>query len=183
VNGGIMNLKIKNRLKRALQEELIKRLLIKYFDDKGAKESLVYPPMVYDLPGRVPELLQSVEIVPFAESIDPVTNIVKVGWNLFVLGTNRMSLGTSTHTNFMELQRSILGGTQNTSMPSERKKTPKQIVEFVMNVIGRNKDAILEIPPGARMPAISQFLPLDANKMKIGPTMSGGFYEKNRPVG
>jgi hypothetical protein len=175
-----MNVKVKNRLKKALQEELVKRLLIKYFKEKSIDESPIYPPTVFDLPYRIPELLSAVEIVPFVESMDPMTNVVTIGWNLFVLGTNRMFLGTSTHTNLMEFRRSITGPVQNTNMPSNRKKTAAQVTEFIMTIVGRNKDALLELPPGANIPLFSQMMSPD--RAKIGPSMSGSFYEKNRPV-
>jgi hypothetical protein len=82
----------------------------------------------------------------------------------------------------MEFRRSVMGNVQHNT-PSERKKSPKQVVEFIMDIVGRNKDALLEIPPGARMPTVSQLMPsLAGRRPKIGPTMSGSFYEKNRPV-
>ena len=170
-----MNAKIKNKLKRALQEELVKRLLVKYFKDKGLSETLLYPPAIYDLPYRVPELLNSVEIVPYVENLDPTTSVVTVGWNLFTLGIHRVALGTSTHANLMEFKRSLLSSGEGTGMPSSRKKTARQLIEFVMNILGRNKNALLELPPGAKLPAFSQI-------PQLGATMSGGFYEKNRPV-
>jgi len=175
-----VNVKTKNQLKKALQEELVKRTLIKYFKDKSIDESPIYPPTVFDLPYRVPELLSAVEVVPFVEHMDQMTNVVTIGWNLFVLGTNRMYLGTSTHTNLMEFRRSISGPTQTTNMPSERKKTAAQITEFIMNILSRNKGALLEMPPGSSIPLFSQMMSPD--RAKIGPTMSGSFYEKNKPV-
>ena len=174
-----MNAKGKNKIKRALQEELVKRLLIKYFKDKGMEENLIYPPAVFDLPYHIPELLNSLEVVPFVEQMDPLTNIVTIGWNLFVLGTNRMYMGSSTHANLMEFKRSVMGNVQGNA-PSDRKKTPAQIVEFIMDIVGRNKNAMLEIPAGARMPTMSQVMP--GHGPKLGPSMSGSFYEKNRPV-
>jgi hypothetical protein len=177
-----MNAKLKNKIKRALNEELVKRLLIKYFKDKGIEESLVYPPAVFDLPYRIPELLNSVEVVPFVEQLDPMTNIVTVGWNLFVLGTNRMYMGSSTHANLMEFRRSVMGNVQ-ANISRERKKSAAQVVEFIMNIVGRNKDALMDVPPGAQMPTVSQLMPsMAGRKPKLGPTMSGSFYEKNRPV-
>lgn len=178
-----MNARTKNKLKRALQEELVKRLLVKYFKDKGLSESLVYPPAIYDLPYRVPELLSSVEVVPFVESMDQVTNVVTIGWNLFVLGTNRVHLGSSTHTNLMEFKRSLLSSGDGRGMPSSKKKTAKQLIEFIMNIVGRNKNAILELPPGAKLPTFSQVVSQFGSRTpRLGATMSGGFYEKNRPV-
>jgi len=175
-----LNVKVKNRLKKALQEELVKRLLIKYFKEKSLDETPIYPPSIFDLPFRIPELLSAVEVVPFVEQMDPMTNVVTIGWNLFVLGTNRMFLGTSTHTNLMEFRRSISGPVQSTNMPSSRKKTAADVTEFIMTMVGRNKGALLELPPGASIPLFSQMMSPD--RAKIGPTMSGSFYEKNRPV-
>jgi hypothetical protein len=178
-----MNARVKNRLKRALQEELVKRLLVKYFKDKGVEETLIYPPVIFDLPYRVPELMNSVEVVPFVETIDPTTNVVTIGWNLFVLGTNRVSLGHSTHTNLMEFKRSLLASGDGKGMPSSRKKTARDLIEFIMETVGRNENALLELPPGARLPAFSQLVPqLGSQAPRLGATMAGGFYEKNRPT-
>jgi hypothetical protein len=178
-----MNVRVKNRLKRALQEELVKRLLVRYFSDKGLLESLIYPPAIYDMPYRVPELLNSVELVPFVDRMDPVTNVVTVGWNMFVLGTNRMNLGSSTHANLMEFKRSLLSSSMGVGMPSDKKKTAANIVEFIMNVVGRNENVMLELPPGARLPAFSQLMPPIGSPMpRLGATMAGSFYQANRPV-
>lgn len=180
-----MDIKTKNKIKRAVQEELVKRLLVKYFSEKGFNESFespIYPPTVFDLPYRVPELMNSVEIVPYVEKLDPVTNVVTMGWNLFVLGTNRVHLGTTTHANLMEFRRSLMGQA-NPNMPSEPRKTPKELIGFIMSTVGRNKGTLLELPPGARLPPFSTYLPsMGANRPRIGPTMSGGWYERNRPV-
>ena len=179
-----MNTKTKNQLKRLLQEELIKRLLVKYFKEKGFDESfnqMVYPPLIFDMPFRILELMSCVEVVPYVDKMDPITNAVTMGWNLFVLGTNRVYLGTTTHPNLMEFRRSLMGQ-HNTKYPADSKKTPKEIIEFIMAIIGRNKDAIMEIPPGARLPQMSQYMPMGVNRPRIGPTAAGSFYEKNRPV-
>jgi hypothetical protein len=166
-------------------EELVKRLLIRFFKDKGFSEPFdnpVYPPIMFDVPFRIPELITSVEIVPYVDRMDPITNVVTIGWNLFVLGTNRMDLGTSTHPNLMEFRRSLMGF-HNPNLPSEMKKTPRDIIDFIMSIVSRNKGSILEMPPGVRIPAMAHFLPpLGLNKPMIGPTMSGSWYEKNRPV-
>ena len=178
----MVNPRTQNRIRKSIQEELVKRLLIKYFKDKGFTESfdkMIFPPMMFDMPYMIPELLNSVEIVPFVEKMDPITNVVTMGWNLFVLGTNRMNLGTSTHPNLMEFRRSLMGQ-QGQKLPSEMKKTPKAIIEFVMDIVGRNKSAITEFPPNTRLPTVDNMLP--SVGPKIGPSMSGGWYEKNRPV-
>ena len=174
-----MNSRVRNRLRRALQEELVRRLLIKYFKDKGIMESAIYPPAIFDLPYKVPELLNSVEIVPYIEKMDTITNVVTVGWNLFVLGTNRIHLGSSTHANLVEFKRSLMGNVSN-DLPGERKKTANQIVEFIMDIVGKNKDVLLEVPQGVRLPLQSG--PLTNLQPRFGATMSGGFYEKNKPV-
>lgn len=129
-----------DRIHIALNEELLRRLLIRYFVNKGYENNFnhrIYPPLLQDLTMQIPQLSGKVEVVPFVEDIDPNTGQVKLGWNLFVLGTRRMFLGESTHTNFSEI-RNMVGGVQDQHMAIEF-ATPKRVINFVVKVLGRSK--------------------------------------------
>lgn len=169
------------QIRKALQEELIRRLLRQYFDEKGITkkqlEHKAYPPMLQDLPVRIPQLQGKVEVVPFIEELDPQTGQVQVGWNLFVLGNRRMFLGQSGHKNLAELKMAMNGPTNQ--YPREQKVSHKQIIEFVSRVLGSSEAG--KIPPKVDKPASIAPSPM-------GPGLSSRFYagsqgfEQNKPV-
>lgn len=180
-----MDPKLRNNIKKAIEEELIHRLLIKYFKEKGFSESFdspVYPPSIYDLPYRIPELISAVEVVPFVDKMDPITGSVSVGWNLFVAGINRMHLGTSVHANLVEFRNSLMNNNPVKKPSGDLKKTPSSIIEFITGIVKRNRDIITDVPQSANMPQITSILqPMGLNKPRVGPSMPGSWYEKNRP--
>lgn len=167
-----------DRINRVLNEELLRRLLVKYFTDKKVQNftALLYPPVLQDLPMRIPELNNKVEITPFVREMNPVTGQVKIGWNLFVLGTQRMDLGESTHNSMADLQRSVFGPTQNNVHLAA--KTPQEIIEFIVKVLSASKDGTIQ--PSSVVPSMFSHNAV-ANRPKTGPTMSGSYYEKNKP--
>jgi hypothetical protein len=169
-----------NRVKQSLNTELVKRMLNKYFAEKGFDnfQRRVYAPMLQDLPYRIPELLNKIEIVPFVKEINPATGQTVMGWNLYVLGTNRMYLGDTSHNNMSEFQRAIAGPTPNSV--ANDSKNPKEIVDFVLKVLAASKSG--QIRPQPQMPLQPSPRAI-INRPKMGPTMSGGYYEGNKPAG
>jgi len=167
-----------HKLQHVLNQELIKRSLIRYFTEKGCDnfKRPVYAPMVQDLPLRIPELINKLEIVPYAKEINPVNGQVTVGWNLFVLGNNRMSLGESTHNNMSELQRAINGPMIDSITMDNR--SPEDIIDFVIKVLSNSKSGMLKPQTTQQFqPSLHQ----SVNRPKVGSTLSGGYYEKRRP--
>jgi hypothetical protein len=165
-----------DNVKRVFSDEYIKRNLIKYFSDKGFDNfnRTIFPPMLQDLPYAVPELVNKVEIVPYVKETNPTTGQVTMGWNLFVFGINRMDLGDSLHNNMNDFQQAINGPT---NQQYNAMKSPKNIIDFIMKVLKTSKQGIVH-------PQVNQTLqpPRPVNRPKMGPSASGGYYEKNRPV-
>jgi hypothetical protein len=161
-------------IRRALNTELIKRSLTRYFvEDKGFDNfnRPIYAPMLQDVAVRVPELVSKVEIVPYVKDLNPATGQVVVGWNMFVLGTHRMSLGDSSHNNMSEFQRSIYGPTP--SSVATMQKSPSEIIEFVTKVMAANKSGVIQ-------PTSQVSMPISPRSGRIGPSISGGYYERSK---
>jgi hypothetical protein len=126
----------------ALNRELLRRMLTKYFFDKGFKENInkrIYPPTIQDIVFKIPQISGKVEIVPYVEDIDPYSNIVTLGWNLFVLGTKRMYLGESTHTSLAEIRNNIAGPIWSEGINSIEYVTPKKIISFIVEILGESR--------------------------------------------
>jgi len=165
-----------NKIHVALNQELIRRLLIQYFSTKGFNESfdkLVYPPLMVDLVSRIPRLNGKVEVTAFVQDIDPLSGAVKLGWNLFVLGTRRMYLGESTHTSLAEITGQITTVENSNITPSYA--TPKRIVEFITKVLGRSKNGDISSSRG-RVTSRSVY------PAGTGENSSGYFRRSQRPV-
>jgi hypothetical protein len=165
------------KIQTILNEELIRRLLRKYFTTKGLGENMdrsLYPPILQDLTRLVPQLNGKVEVVPTVAEIDPNGGDVKVEWNLFVLGTHRMSLGESTHRNLAELNQAAFQ--PKTDTVSSKKASPKQIVEFIGRVMGSSKAGIISKKKAQIVPSNQQ--------VGSQPTSFGGSrgFEQNKPV-
>ena len=137
-----------DRIHTALNQELIKRLMVRYFTQKGFKETFnrkIYPPTLQDLPVQIPQLAGKIEIQPYVEDIDPNTGVVKLGWNLFVLGVNRIFIGESTHTNLNEVRSGVAGPLQNARQGIAT--TPKKITEFIIKILGSSKNGDISSMP------------------------------------
>ena len=181
-----MNPLLARKIKRKLQRELVKRELNQYFALKGYDENMdqpLYPPLVADLSVAVPHLFSRCEIVPFAESVDVQTGIHKIGWNLFVLGTNRLTLGYTSHTNATDVLRATRGEA-NDHMPADMLCTPNQLVEFVLKILDNSKNGYIELPGNFQMPANSAtdqtLIGSNARQPRTTPTASGAFYSGPR---
>jgi hypothetical protein len=169
-----------DKVRYVLNAELIKRSLTKYFVNKGFEDfkTLVYSPMIQDLPKAIPELAHKVEVIPFVKEVLPATGQVTIGWNLFVLGVNRMELGDSTHANMGDLQRAIYGPAPQSL--ARNMKSPKDIVQFIVKVMKSSQDGMIQPSPAGYVSGPDN---TNVNRPKLGSTESGGYYEKNKPAG
>lgn len=168
-----------NSLRTALVKEVVRRSLNKYFSAKGFAESFdrpIYPALILDLPKTIPELHNKVEILPSSDSIDPTTGIVKLRWDLFVLGTNRMCLGTSSHTSLSEIERAMHGDVEKLTPMAESRRTPSEIIKFIIDILSTSKTGFEQVPHNI-IPFMTPSLPI--NKPSIGPSNSGTNYEKS----
>lgn len=148
-----------DKLKHITNTEVIRRLLVKYFIDKGFTESFdrqLYPSMIQDLPYVIPVLTNKLEVVPHAEDVDPTIGKARLGWNLFVLGNQRMYLGETYHNNLRDLARQIYTGNilpPNTeSLSARRQTTPRRIVTFITRVLGDHDAGYIDLAPSTNPP-------------------------------
>ncbi len=171
-----MHIDLQRGIARAVGKEIIQKALTEYFEQRGYKplSILVYPPHIKDIAQNIPAVNGKLELIPSPDSIDPTTGVAKLRWDLFVLGTNRMCLGQTTHTSLSELTGSA--GTPNINR-SRLEHTARETIDFIMDILEHSEEG-LDIPPP---PSNNQpFVP--TNRPKIGPTQSGGYYERNRLV-
>jgi len=143
-------------LKHVSNTEVIRRLLIKYFVDKGFFESFdrqLYPAAMQDLPFVVPALASKIEVVPHAENIDTALGKAVIGWNLFCLGNQRMYLGETHHNNLQDLARQIKSGMimpEGTQSSARRQTTPRRVVAFLTRVLGDHQAGYVDLAPITR---------------------------------
>ena len=176
-----MNIILARRIKMKLQKELMKRKLVEYFAVKGHDNfgTPLYPPSVYDLPVRVPELFNRVEIVPCVDDIDTGMGTVTLSWKMFVLGTNLIELGKSTHIGESDVLRAVMGE-PNVDLPAERVTSPKAVINFILKILSNSKTGFIELPENFQIPPEALTLPLlsKARSPRIAPTASGAFYSR-----
>lgn len=170
---------LSKKINKAVNKEITRRSMINYFATKGYEDfsSLISPPGVYDMMDKVPELYSKLEIVPFVESHDPRTNVTKIGWNLFVLGINRMYLGETTHTSLGDLKSAMNGASINEAL-TRTEQTPETIINFILRILEQTEHGFDLLPDGVISQSNNPIAP--TNRPKIGPTMSGGYFEKNK---
>jgi len=167
-----MDSKALTRIKSLLNAEYTMRLLVRYFVEKGFRESFdvhICPSLLQDIGDRIPQLADRVEIEPSVEKVNQQEGTVQLYWNLFVLGTRRMFLGYTTHRSMSELMQPMGAQTQVQSGV-----TPRQIIRFIVRTLS-DYDEVVQ-PSSSTIPRVPVTRP------RIGPTYSGSYYEKKRPV-
>lgn len=182
-----MNPLLTRKIKRKLQRELVKRELNQYFDKKGydndKMNSPLYPAIMADIQISVPHLFNRCEVVPYSENVDVSTGVYKIGWNLFVLGTNRLSLGYTSHSSVSDMYRATRGE-YNQKLPADMFTTPDRVINFILNVLDNSKSGYLELPTGFNIPmaavAARTLFGNGARTPRIGPAASGAFYSGPR---
>ena len=161
-----------DKIRQSLSREFVMRSLVRYFKERNFEnfDAHIYPPTLQDIPKHIPALADKVEIEPYVESVDQKLGSVHLGWNLFVLGTYRMYLGSTIHRSLTELhQTSAPAGTIN-----ELRATPRNVTKFIISVLTDNGEKVQ--PSASVIPTVPSMRP------RIGPTWSGGYYEKRRPL-
>lgn len=166
---------LSKKIETVLSKELVKNKIHSYFEAKGfdkESEQTIYPPIMSNMQFDIPELFDKIEVKPYSIDIDPTTGIIRLGWNLFVLGQFRMYLGESQHTTLQDIRSAAMGGI-DVQAPNGNKgvATPMAITKFVIDILSNTKgglDINLEInnfnQPNA---AISRTL--------ASPTSSGSY--------
>lgn len=140
------------KIRHRANTDVIRKLLIRYFIDKGFDKSFdlqVYPQILEDLTVAIPILASKIEIIPYCEDIDTALGRAKLGWNLFVLGDHRMFLGETYHNNLHDLARQIKNGvyqmSESTPTQSTRTTTPKKIITFITRVLGDHHAGYIDL--------------------------------------
>jgi len=159
-----------DRIVDKLDSEVVRRLLLRYFFNHGVEDmrQRVHPGIMAEIEEEVPELLGKIEIVPYAVEIDPRTSYGKFGWNLFVLGNQRMFLGFSEHpevgtVDIKSLESLQYGGS------SRNETTPRKIIAFITRILSKTESGRIR-----KVPHIQKMMTTAAN------TGSSQFFTPNR---
>ena len=146
-----------DRIKQRANLEVVRRLLVKYFIDKGFTESFdrqLYPSLIQDLPAVIPNLGTKVEVVPHVEELDMSQGKAVIGWNLFVLGTHRMYLGETYHNDLHSLARQIKAGQilipEGVMASATRQTTPRRVIHFITRVFENKRSGHIDLSPSTK---------------------------------
>ena len=128
-----MNNTTKQLLTNALLKEFLRRSLTKFFMEKGFDNFLVspYPQTILNIAEMVPILNGVLEVKYHLDDININTNAVKLKWNIFVLGNNRIYLGDTTHLSLTEISNGLNASDINFSGPRSIKEIIEAIVHFL----------------------------------------------------
>jgi hypothetical protein len=120
--------------------------------NKGFTESFdrqLYPSMIQDLPVNIPILSSKVEVVPHVENLDNMQGKAVLGWNLFVLGSQRMYLGETYHNDLATLARQIKSCSilipEGVSPNATRQTTPRRIIHFITRALSDRKSGYVDL--------------------------------------
>ena len=142
-----------DRIRQKANTEVIRRLLIKYFmEDKGFADSFdrqLYPSLIQDLPSVIPVLSSKVEIVPHMDNLDNIQGKAIIGWNMFVLGNQRMYLGETYHNDLASLARQIKSGCimipEGINPNATRQTTPRRVIHFITRALEDRKSGYVDL--------------------------------------
>lgn len=139
------------RIKHELNTEVVRRLLIKYFIDKGFVKSFdmyISPALLQDLPMMIPILRDKIEIVPNLKELDIINGKATLAWNMFILGSHRMYLGETFHNDLKELAVQISSGQiQADASCAKRLTTPRRFIAFCTKVLGTHDSGYIDLRP------------------------------------
>ena len=128
-------------------------MILQSFKDQGESlEDAVDPIAVSAAIGVIPQLIDKVEISPTVHYFDPRTNKCVIRWNLFVLGTNRMFLGETSHNNIGDAVADIRSGTSvdNDNNIKNMSVSPLKIAKFVSTVLLKHEDGYIQWDNGLK---------------------------------
>tara|TARA_R110000751_G_scaffold132023_3_gene234444 strand:- start:740 stop:1264 length:525 start_codon:yes stop_codon:yes gene_type:complete len=164
-----------DRVKAKANLEAVKRVLIKYFCEKGFQESFdrqLYPAIIQDISFAIPAFSTKIEVVPHIVEMDTASDSATLGWNLFVLGNQRMYLGDTSHRNLVTLASEIRNGQlviPEHCSSAMRTSTPRRVIGFITRVLESKKSGFVDLGMDF---AASQF-------ETAKPSMSNQFYTRN----
>jgi len=166
-----------DNLEYVFNAELTRRLLIRYFTERGFKENFdkkVYPPLLQDIAESIPELGGKLELEPFSVEMDPTSGFARMGWNLFVLGNQRMYLGETEHAELAELAKQLDSDVPIVTegeQPFRQARTARDIVNWITRVLG-TRDA-----------GLIRYEQTDQQEMQsMGATSSSSMFERPKAI-
>jgi hypothetical protein len=104
------------------------------------------------------------------EEVNPTTNWVKVGWNMFVLGTNRIFLGYTMHESLAHMEKAPVN--EDSMKTSTGRSTAGEVSRFIIESVLRHE---VDLYP------LEQYGAPAVNAAKMPTT--GAFYERNKQLG
>lgn len=167
-----MDPKLINNIRSILDIMSIKKQLTEYLTSKGIDPgTTVYPPLLQDIQS-IGDVSNRIELIPFMEEIDPASGYIRVGWNLFVLGTNKKFLGYTNHKSLNDLNQ--LEPTEQSKQESLCYTVGKDIIDFIIGTLQKYDDDYTSLGP-----TNSDAPQTYASKMPV----SNAYYQKNKSIG
>ena len=97
---------------------------------------------------NIPIFEAKIEIEPYAKEIDPTTGYTKLGWNLFVLGNQRIYLGETEHADLASVTETSEDGRilihESFKQPFRMGRTARNIVNFVTRVLSNSESGLIK---------------------------------------
>jgi len=114
----------------------------------------------------IPVLSSKVEIIPHMENLDNIQGKAVLGWNLFVLGNQRMYLGDTYHNDLQTLARQIKSKTflipEGVNPNATRLSTPRRIIHFIMRALQGHEGGYVDLAA-----------PTHTNTFRMGANFNG----------
>jgi len=123
-----MDPKLMNNIRDILSVISVKKQIKDYVESKDVSlGAIVYPPSVKD----IINVCDKIEVIPTMNKMDPSTGCFVVDWNMFVYGTHRMDLGTTSHKSINELEHPE--PTEYSMQNSKCKQTWGDVIDFIID--------------------------------------------------
>lgn len=163
-----MNSNTVDKIRDSLNLKVVESLLRKYFSLKGINEDRqVNPASIQDMQHSIPELGDKIEIEPHAVELDIQGNSATVGWNLFVLGNQRIYLGETYHNDIGNLTKQLRMGRVDDAKDARKTRTTNQIISFILSRLENSKGGYVHLD---RRPV--------PNRFTMGPNINSSLNQR-----
>lgn len=137
-----------NNIKDILSVVNVKNQIKDYINGKDVSlGSVIYPPSVKD----IEDICNKIEVIPSMNEMDPSSGCFTVDWNLFIYGTQRLYLGTTSHESINELDHPE--PTEFSLKNSKCEQTWDDLLNFVVDRLQKYADAdTISYKPTAKQP-------------------------------
>lgn len=168
----------RHKIKRALNQKIVLLALTKYFYDKGysSLDRPIDPIIIQDLPIMVTGLDTKVEVIPHIVEVDPTISRAVVGWNMFVLGNQRIFLGETIHNSIAELAKQVYSNsTVMSANDHQRCTTARRIISFIGRVLGASEAGYVDLVKRQR----ASYMPKVGLISAMANNQTGRAYQKS----